>query len=271
MVRMRARATDAGELAEAIFAMEDDLLGVGCTRERLPFGEAFYDAAHPSIYDVNSLRAVVGRPTWRQLEAGFAVVRRGGCRHKRVVARDPETVRHLDALLLERSFQRQVCVAMALTAKAPWRPMPPGLRVHLVGGDDAAMLAEVARCQDRVRREEPWYTPEVSVHMDEMAERQVREGGAVFLAAVDEAGHVAGTLLLDCRPPLAFIADVGTAPSWRRAGVATGLVAAASSLAQGQGCEVVSLTARRDDRPRRIYERLGFDVLGESVDWLRSA
>src|SRR5690606_17439238 len=71
MVRMRARATDAGELAEAIFAMEDDLLGVGCTRERLPFGEAFYDAAHPSIYDVNSLRAVVGRPTWRQLEAGF--------------------------------------------------------------------------------------------------------------------------------------------------------------------------------------------------------
>jgi ribosomal protein S18 acetylase RimI-like enzyme len=272
MVGMRARASSAAEIAEAIFAAEDDLLAFGCRRERLSFGEALVDAAHPSIYDVNSLRAVVGTPTWPVLESGFSLVQRGcGCRHKRVVARDPETIRHLDGLLLPRSFQRQVCVAMALERPAPARPVPPGMTLHLVDEGDAAMLEAVSRCQDRVRRDEAWYSPDVSVQMDEMAERQLREGGAHFLAAVNAHGIVAGALLLYCRDSVGFIADVGTAPSFRRSGIATALVAAASSLAQGRGCSVVGLTARRDDDPRHLYARVGFEVIGESVDWLRGA
>ena len=69
---------------------------------------------------------------------------------------------------------------------------------------------------------------------------------------------------------LGFIADVGTDPAWRRQGIASGLVAAASSLAQERGCTQVALTARRDDKPRDLYARLGFEVVGESVDWLRA-
>lgn len=269
MVGLLAARSDA-ETAEAIFAVEDDLLGLGCRRERLPFGEALVDAVHPSIYDVNSLRAVYGRPTWAQLESGFAVVLKGsGCRHKRVVARDPATVRHLDDLLMPRAFSRQVCVAMALESRAPYRELPEGLGLHLVDADDPPMLAAVARCQDRVRREEAWYSPDVSVQMDEMAERQLREGGAEFLAAIDEKGVVAGALLLYCSGGIGFIADVGTAPSFRRMGIATALVAAAASLAQSRGNSLVALTARRDDRPRHLYARLGFEVIGESVDWLR--
>jgi len=269
MVGLLASRSDA-EIAESIFAVEDELLGLGCRRVRLPFGDALIDAAHPSIYDVNSLRAVRGRPTWAQLEAGFATVIKGsGCRHKRVVARDPSTIRHLDDLLMPRAFNRQVCVAMALQARAPSRRLPDGLTLHLVDPGDARMLAAVARCQDRVRREEAWYSPDVSVQMDEMAERQLREGEAEFLAAVDAAGTVAGALLLYCRDGIGFVADVGTAPSFRRSGIATALVAAAGSLAQARGNAIVALTARRDDRPRHLYARLGFEVIGESVDWLR--
>jgi len=272
MVGMLAPAWSDAELAETLFAMEDDLLAMGCRRERLPFGVALVDPAHPSIYDVNSLRAVRGRPTWFELEAGFAVVQRGcGCRHRRVVARDPDTVRHLDALLLPRSFQRQVCVAMALNGPAPWRPVPRGMRLQVVGTDDTALLAAVARCQDRVRRDEPWYSPDVSAQMDEMADRQMREGGAQFVAAVDERGVVTGALLLYCAGERAFIADVGTPPEFRRRGIASALVAAAAAVARERGCSVVGLTARRDDRPRHLYARLGFEVVGESVDWLRGA
>jgi ribosomal protein S18 acetylase RimI-like enzyme len=86
---------------------------------------------------------------------------------------------------------------------------------------------------------------------------------------VDDKGTVAGALLLFCRDGIGFVADVGTAPSYRRAGVATALVAAAASLAQGRGNSLVALTARRDDKPRQLYARLGFEVIGESVDWLR--
>jgi ribosomal protein S18 acetylase RimI-like enzyme len=269
MVRMLAARNEA-EVAEAIFAVEDELLALGCRRQRLPYGDALIDAVHPSIYDVNTLRAVWGRPSWAELESGWAVIKRAsGCRHRRLVARDPDTVRHLDELLLPRSFARQVCVAMALHARAPSRQLPDGLTLHLVDADDAHMLAAVARCQDRVRRDEPWYSPDVSVQMDEMAERQLREGNAEFLAALDSAGTVASALLLFCRDGIGFIADVGTAPSYRRSGLATALVAAASSLAQGRGCPLVALTARRDDRPRQLYARLGFEVVGESVDWLR--
>jgi ribosomal protein S18 acetylase RimI-like enzyme len=48
-------------------------------------------------------------------------------------------------------------------------------------------------------------------------------------------------------------------------------VAAAAELARERGCRVVGLTARRDDRPRRLYERLGFQLVGESIDYLRGA
>ncbi len=269
MVRMLAARNEA-EVAEAIFAVEDELLALGCRREHLSFGDALIDAVHPSIYDVNTLRAVWGQPSWADVEHGFARIKKGsGCRHRRLVARDPDTVRHLDSLLLARGFTRQVCVAMALRGRAPARHLPENLTLHLVDASDPRMLAAVAHCQDRVRREEPWYSPDVSVQMDEMAERQLREGNAEFLAAVDAAGMVASALLLFCRDGIGFIADVGTAPSFRRAGLATALVAAASSLAQGRGCSLVGLTARRDDRPRHLYARLGFEVVGESVDWLR--
>lgn len=272
MLGLVARPRSAAEEAELILSTEDELLALGCRREKLPFGEALLDPDHPSIYDVNGLRAVHGRPRWDQLEQAFSLVIRGtGCRHRRLVSRDPATIRYLDELLLPRSFSRQVCVAMSLHGPAPWQPVPRGLVIQLVAADDRELQAAVARCQDRVRQEEPWYSPEVSVQMDEMAERQLREGNAEFLAAVDVWGSVAGALLLWCTGDVAFIADVGTVPSWRRNGVASALVAAAASLARSRGCSIVGLTARRDDRPRHLYARLGFEVVGESVDWLRGA
>lgn len=272
MFRMLERSPGSTGFAEAIFAAEDELLALGCRRDRLSFADLLADPAHASIYDVNCLRNVRGAPTWPQLESGFTrVIAATGGRHRRLVSRTPETIRHLDALLLPRSFTRQACVAMALPSAPGEAAVPDGLEVEIVGEADRKRLQAVNHCQDLVRRDEPWYAPEVSRQMDEMAFRQMQEGGAEFVAAVDPYGQVAGALLLLCREGVGFIADVGTAPMWRRRGVASGLVVAAANLARAQGCNLVGLTARRDESPRHLYSRLGFQVVGESIDWLKGS
>jgi ribosomal protein S18 acetylase RimI-like enzyme len=270
MVSLVAKPEDREGLSEAIFAVEDELLSLGCRRQRLAVGLAVVDPAHPAIYDVNSLRDVRGTPAWSELEEAFRLVReRGSSRHMRCISRDRDTIRWLDAMLLDRSFSRQACVSMALLGPPPPRQLPRGLEIFVVAEGDRRLLEAVAHSQDLVRREEPWYAREVSRQMDEMSRRQMELGGAELVAAATRMGEVAAALLLFRSGDVAFIADVGTAPRWRRRGIASALISAAAALSQERGATVVGLTARRDEPPRRIYEALGFAATGESIDWLR--
>lgn len=255
-------------VAERIFAAEDELLSVGCERTELPWASVLVDRAHPSIYDVNGVRNVRGVPDETTLWQALEAARAGGSRHHRASSRDPEAIHALDAWLLPRSFQRQVCVAMLLGA-APARTLPRGLRLTEVDGVAPGPLEAVERCQDEVRRDESWYTREVSRQMDNLAARQIRLGGARYLAAVTPDGIVAGALLVREAAGLAFIADVGTKPSHRGQGIASALICAAVARASRDGVTHVGLTARRDDPPRFLYERLGFAVVGEGVDLAR--
>jgi len=267
---MHARTTETDPIAEVVLRTEDDFLAIGCQEIRLPFGRVLRDPSHPLIYDVNCIRAVVGRPSLDELWEAFRLVGGGrGTRYQRLVSRDPQTIAWLDELLLPLGFSRQVCVAMAHRGAPPEAPVPRGYEIHLVDREDDDLLARVCSSQDAVRRKEAWYAEVVSSQMDEMALRQMRLGGAEFLAAVTRRGTVAGSLLLYCKDGVGFIADVGTVPAHRRKGIASALVAAATAVARQKGCQLVALTARRDEPPRRIYERLHFEVVGESVDWVR--
>jgi len=271
MVSVRVGQLEVSELAEAILQAEDDLLAVGCEVEPVPFARVLRDRTLSLIYDVNGLRNVRGKPTLQELTRaveGSAGRKRDN--HWRLVARDPATIQHLDALLLPRGFSRQVCVAMALHGEAPKVAVPKGLELVLAAPDDEDLLAAISHGQDLVRRDEIWYGVEVSRQMERLALRQMREGRAEFLAARTPEGEVVGSLLLRCDQGVGFIADVGTVPSWRRRGIASALVAAASALARMRGFSIVGLTARRDGSPRRIYADLGFITVGESVDWLRA-
>lgn len=256
-------------LAERILAAEDELLVSGCRELPTAWARLLVAPNHPAIYDVNCIRRARGSFSIAELEEAFArVMAESGCRHRRVASREEATIRRLDAYLLPRSFSRQVCVAMAHIDGSIAPPMPRGLEMVLVDPADRRLIEGVRACQDQVRREEPWYSPEVSRQMDELALRQVHHGGAEFLAAVTRRAEVVGSLLLRRADGLGFVADVGTVPSRRGRGIASALVAAATSLSLSNGCAAVGLTARRDDAPRRIYERLGYTVVGETVDWL---
>lgn len=267
---MQAHTREENRFAETILEVEDDFLALGCEEIGLPFGRLLRDPAHPLIYDVNCIRAVVGAPTYGELQRAFRRIgRSSGMRYQRLVSRDADTIQWLDELLIPKGFSRQVCVAMAHQGPVPTLPPPRGLTLHIVDPGDEALLQAICSSQDRVRRKEAWYGQVVSGQMDEMALRQMRLGGAEFFAAVRGDRGVAGSLLLWRHRGVGFIADVGTSPAYRRKGVASALVAAATSVAKERGCFLVALTARRDEAPRRIYQRLGFEPVGESVDWVK--
>lgn len=60
------------------------------------------------------------------------------------------------------------------------------------------------------------------------------------------------------------VAGIGTLPAYQRRGVGGALTTALVRDAFALGCEVVFLTAG-DDRARRVYERVGFRVVGSGM------
>ena len=60
----------------------------------------------------------------------------------------------------------------------------------------------------------------------------------------------------------AQVEDVGTLPEHRGRGYATAVVLAAIAAAREGGAEFVFLVADKEDWPKELYRRLGFDTVG---------
>jgi len=85
------------------------------------------------------------------------------------------------------------------------------------------------------------------------------------------SGEGAGIATLVPRPKLAYIAEVGTRPKFRRRGVARTLVEEVSDLAQGMGIPYVGLsTAWDNEAARALYTSLGYVPVGELRGFLRT-
>lgn len=77
-------------------------------------------------------------------------------------------------------------------------------------------------------------------------------------------GEGAGVATLVPRPRLAYVAEVGTRPKFRRRGVARTLVEDVSNLAQQLGIPYVGLTTAWDNEPAHaLYTSLGYAPVGE--------
>ncbi|MEZ5290608.1 MAG: GNAT family N-acetyltransferase [Vicinamibacterales bacterium] len=69
----------------------------------------------------------------------------------------------------------------------------------------------------------------------------------------------------------AHLAQLAVRPSFRKAGLATAMVAAASARARQAGCQRLTLLVGRDNvGARRLYARLGFAEVGEFVSAVRA-
>jgi ribosomal protein S18 acetylase RimI-like enzyme len=243
-----------------LFAALDDLLEHS---ERTAWGATVTDSRFPLIYDANYAR--IDGQTDASLNEVEALLMpqamAAGVRFVHIVAFDP---------------QRTPRIVREMSHGSP----PPEVNV------DTVMRVDPRRDPDGEHRvvelehgPELWAhlsatLPEFDVKDPQTIEQLVRwqrevfapQGKRWFAVAVDGAVASSGSMIV--RDDAAYVDDVITLPWARRRGIAAAIVRHMIGLADEGGAEHVYLLAD-EPGPIRLYERLGFEAIGESVGSLR--
>ena len=141
--------------------------------------------------------------------------------------------------------------------RPPDRPPPP----HAVAELPATRTAAARRAS---MRDEPWGDPAtidsvLAANEALSAARRERE-----FASLDDSGEPVSMAKLFSDPDgvIGQIEDVVTVPLARNRGHARSVIAAALKASRDAGHELTFLWADEDDWPRRLYDKLGWDVVG---------
>lgn len=145
---------------------------------------------------------------------------------------------------------------------APNRPPEPGLA-------RAATEDELRAAEDSLLGDDGVDAPTAA--MVAAGRARLRAGApAVVLAVGTWSGRDMATATAYHDGRTAVIADVATMRAARGRGLARAMIEVCVDGARAAGCDVVGLTADADDWPRRLYERLGFAVVGHVWSFLRA-
>ena len=124
---------------------------------------------------------------------------------------------------------------------------------------------EAEACAAMMAASEPWVTLHRSYarSLDTMTE----PGKEVYVACDDR--NIAGFLILDLRGPLrGYIQTVCVEPSHRGYGVGTKLIRWAEARIEKQSPNVFLCVSSFNPSARRLYERLGYQLVGTLRDYL---
>jgi ribosomal protein S18 acetylase RimI-like enzyme len=124
--------------------------------------------------------------------------------------------------------------------------------------------------RQRVNAGMPWGAPEVLEQLFAGKRLIAQQVDARFFAVVIDGEVVSYTDLYHDGAD-AQVEDVGTLPEHRGRGYGTAVVLAAIAAAREAGADFVFLVADRDDWPKKLYRRLGFDELGYYVKFVDPA
>lgn len=128
-----------------------------------------------------------------------------------------------------------------------------------------ATTAEARTCARMMAGSEPWITLrrgyEEALAMFEDPDRDV------YLAAAGE--EILGFVILQMHGAfVGYLQSVGVAPDWRGRGVGSKLIAFAEERIFQEAPNVFILVSSFNDRARALYERLGYEVIGELEDYI---
>jgi ribosomal protein S18 acetylase RimI-like enzyme len=224
------------------------------TREAVPFrfGTARLDRELPHVYDLNLLRVEHGEPSVEELVADAEEIQgAAGLTHRRVQL-PAELDEHLGPRFRELGWGAEALVVMA-QHREPERKV------------DVGAAAEVERSD----LTEAWST---GMRADGLADEVVQEllahkeliaqATPTRYFAARAGGAIASYCELYTDGSTAQVESVMTLPEHRGKGLASAAVLRAAAAAREAGADFVFLVADRDDWPRKLYERLGFDPLG---------
>jgi [ribosomal protein S18]-alanine N-acetyltransferase len=125
--------------------------------------------------------------------------------------------------------------------------------------------AELAECARMMAESEPWITLGRTV---EASLRNLRDPGKeVFVG--EDTGRIVGFVVLDLRGPFpGYIQTVCVRPDARGRGYGAGLIAFAESRIFRESPNVFMCVSTFNPDARRLYERLGYTVVGELTEYL---
>ncbi len=227
------------------------------------------DPAHADVWDVNHADAVTAED-----EAGIGAVFAAMEAHLahtpwRVVHTDRFTPdRFLARLALDDFVERPVAILMALSGELAGRGAPVTLRPVIENSDWEILLRLViANHAERSGVDGLDLDLEFSGRMVEVYRR--KSPAYRFHLAIENEGAVAYGACAAAPESVGIIEDLFVLPSARRRGVATGMIAAFVDRLRGDGCQTIFQGALADDRPKRLYARLGFEAVGLARTWVR--
>jgi ribosomal protein S18 acetylase RimI-like enzyme len=249
---------------EKIAAFERELEERLCTRtERCRFGIAYFHEAFPRRWVSNFVWAdapMVGVSAPELAADADDVLGRAGLAHRVIWVQDLAEAERLAPGMAGLGYRIDRNLVM-VHAREPDR-----------WTDERAEeidLASARRFHELVSLE--------SEEIDEAADARMlagfldvlsdRIGARFFGARVD--GEVVSGCALYHRGEVAQVEDVATLGAHRGRGLARATVLLAVRAAREAGADLVFLGADAEDWPRHLYRKLGFDVVGRSIDFVR--
>jgi GNAT superfamily N-acetyltransferase len=227
------------------------------------------NAEHPDVWEANHADDVTAR-TEREIEAVLAAMDRHlGHTPWRVVHTDCLTPDAFLARLALEFDERFVAIQMALEGDLAARGAPVELRPVIDDADFAALLQLVI--SNHVERQEIdrlRLPPEFSAAMVDVY--RAKRDSYRFDLAIKDGVPIAYGGCAAAPNGVGMIEDLFTLPSERGRGVITGVIAAFVDALRAKGCELIFLGALANDRPKRLYARLGFRPVTLARTWART-
>jgi GNAT superfamily N-acetyltransferase len=177
-----------------------------------------------------------------------------GMKHRQAYTRDPAQGALITAGLVKLGWEADLGVYQVLR-REPNRPAE--VDAEELDFDQLGPVTHMSAM------DEDWGTEEVVEQLRER-DRLIGEAYRDRWFAARHEGEIASCCRLTQRDGIGQVENVSTLESARGHGLARAVVLAAAQASVDDGDELTFIGALRDDWPRQLYERLGFDLVGET-------
>ncbi len=233
-----------------------DALDHGIAERVEPVGEgitAFLDTRIPRIWDANYLVVEPGVSAQQAADAADEVLGGLDMKHRAVAPAVQESAAELEPGFRELGWEVEHGVYMLLRGEPDH---PSSVEVEQMSID------EVRELRRQLIGEMDEGDPETAEQLLEL-DRRVNEALRDRWFAARHNGELAGCCRLMQADGIGQIEDVATLEATRNNGIARAAVLAATRQSVADGDALTFIGALADDWPRLLYERLGFDLVGE--------
>ncbi len=240
----------------------------GAECHEIPGGWVVRHRDLPRVYNLNLVLVAAPAPKGFKAQDVTALADRwlGDSPHRCVRMEDAAAAERIAPALMEDGWKRQRTALMLLSDDT--EPLPPDPRARQITEPEleALMLADFRHTD---------YGADYVEGLPEMlvaAQTALRVGTPALRFGAGENGELQSMCTLFCDDDvagssIAMVEQVATLPAHRERGLAKATVSAAIAAARQRGAQLIMVPADADDWPQLMYARLGFEPVGQLVNF----